>query len=279
MKKIHVAIILLGILSFSLPQTAISRGFGRIEGRVVDKETEEPLPGVSIIIKKTTLGTAADEDGRYFLIKVPSGKHQVMATVMGHKSAIKEVEISAGETYTLNFELEASPIELGGVVVTGTRTPRYVKDVPLRTEVITMKHIEDKEATTLYEAVEGISGIRVEQQCSYCNFSIIRMQGLESGHTQVLIDGQPIFSGLAGVYGLQQIPTANIERIEVVKGAGSALYGSSAIAGVINVITKKPTARPSVEANVSFGTHNTNNYTLSASRRSKDLDVIVTAQK
>ncbi|MCK4223737.1 MAG: TonB-dependent receptor [candidate division Zixibacteria bacterium] len=279
MKKIYVAIVLLGILSLSLPQTAISGGFGRIEGRVVDKETGEPLPGVSIIIKKTTLGTAVGEDGRYFLTKVPSGKHQVVATVMGYKSEIKEVKISAGKTYTLNFELEGSPIELGGVVVTGTRTPRYLKDVPLRTEVITSKHIEEREATNLYEAVEGMPGIRVEQQCSFCNFSIIRMQGLESGHTQVLIDGQPIFSGLAGVYGLQQVPTANIDRIEVVKGAGSALYGSSAIAGVINVITKKPTARPSVGARVSFGTHNTNNYTLSASRRLENMDVMVTAQK
>ncbi|MEW6685813.1 MAG: TonB-dependent receptor [Candidatus Edwardsbacteria bacterium] len=277
--KTWAAILLLGILSFSSPQTAISGSFGSIEGKVVDKKTGEPLPGVSIIIKKTNLGAAADEDGRYLLIKVPPGKHQIVATVIGYEPAVEQVEVSAGETYTLNFELKVSPIELGCVVVTGTRTPRYVKDVPLRTEVITTKHIEEKEAINLYEAVEGISGIRVEQQCSYCNFSIIRMQGLESGHTQVLIDGQPIFSGLAGVYGLQQIPTANIDRIEFVKGAGSALYGSSAIAGVINVITKEPTAKPSVEANLSFGTHNTNNYTLSASGRSKDIDVIVTAQK
>jgi outer membrane receptor for ferrienterochelin and colicins len=187
MRRIHVAIMLLGILSFSLPQTVISGGNGSIEGRVGDKETGEPLPGVSVIIKKTTLGAAAGEDGRYFLVEVPPGKHQVVATVMGYKPVKEEVNISAGETYTLNFELEASPIELGGVVVTGTRTPRYVKDVPLRTEVITSKHIKEKEATNLYEAVEGIAGIRVEQQCSFCNFSIIRMQGLESGHTQVLI--------------------------------------------------------------------------------------------
>ncbi len=279
MKRVYVAIMLLGILSFSLPQTVISGGNGSIAGRVVDKETGEPLPGVSVIIKKTTLGIAAGEDGRYFLVEVPPGKHQVMATVMGYKPVTEEVNISVGETYTLNFELEASPIELGGVVVTGTRTPRYVKDVPLRTEVITSKHIKEKGAANLYEAVEGIAGIRVEQQCSFCNFSIIRMQGLESGHTQVLIDGQPIFSGLAGVYGLQQLPTASIDRIEVVKGAGSALYGSSAIAGVINVITKGPTARPSVKVSASFGTDNTNNYTLSASRRLEDMDVMVTAQK
>jgi outer membrane receptor for ferrienterochelin and colicins len=139
--------------------------------------------------------------------------------------------------------------------------------------------LEEKGAATLYEALEGIPGIRVEQQCSYCNFSIVRMQGLESGHLQILIDGQPLFSGLAGVYGLQQVPTANIERIEVVKGAGSALYGSSAIAGVINIITKKPTKEPMVKVTSSFGTAKTNAYTIAASTREENMDIMVTAQK
>ncbi|MCD6413548.1 MAG: TonB-dependent receptor, partial [Elusimicrobia bacterium] len=153
-------------------------------------------------------------------------------------------------------------LELEEVVITGTKTERKLKDVPVRTEIITAKEIEEKGAASLYEALEGIPGIRVEQQCSYCNFSIVRMQGMAAGHVQVLIDGQPIFSGLAGVYGLQQIPTANIERIEIVKGAGSALYGASAIAGVINIITKKPEKEPEVEVSASFGEHKTNKYTI-----------------
>ena len=169
--------------------------------------------------------------------------------------------------------------ELEEVVVTGTKTEKLLIDVPVRTEIITSADIEAKGAVNLYEALEGMPGIRVEQQCSYCNFSVVRMQGLESGHVQVLIDGQPIYSGLAGVYGLQQVPTANIERIEVVKGAGSALYGSSAIAGVINIITKRPTAEPMVKVTASFGSHNTNDYTVSASTRAKHMDVMVTAQK
>ncbi|MCD6334894.1 MAG: TonB-dependent receptor [Candidatus Latescibacteria bacterium] len=169
--------------------------------------------------------------------------------------------------------------ELEEVVVTGTKTEKLLIDVPVRTEIITSADIEAKGAVNLYEALEGMPGIRVEQQCSYCNFSVVRMQGLESGHVQVLIDGQPIYSGLAGVYGLQQVPTANIERIEVVKGAGSALYGSSAIAGVINIITKRPTAEPMVKVTASFGSHNTNDYTVSASTRAERMDVMVTAQK
>ena len=105
------------------------------------------------------------------------------------------------------------------------------------------------------------------------------MQGLESGHIQMLIDGQPIFSGLAGVYGLQQIPAANIERLEVVKGAGSALYGSNAIAGVINIITKKPSMKQAVNMSTSLGSYNTNYHTISSSQRTENMDVIITAQK
>ncbi len=169
--------------------------------------------------------------------------------------------------------------ELEEVVVTATKTEKLLRDVPVRTEVITSEEIEAKGAVNLYEALEGIPGVRVEQQCSYCNFSVVRMQGLESGHVQVLIDGQPIYSGLAGVYGLQQVPTANIERIEIIKGASSALYGSSAIAGVINIITKKPTKEPMVEITTSLGTDGTNAYTAAASTRGENMDVMLTVQK
>ncbi|MDI6793339.1 MAG: TonB-dependent receptor, partial [bacterium] len=169
--------------------------------------------------------------------------------------------------------------ELEEVVVTGTKSEKLLVDVPVRTEVISSKDIEAKGATNLYEALEGTPGIRVEQQCSYCFFTVCRMQGLEAGHVQILIDGQPVYSGLASVYGLSQVPTSNIERIEVVKGAGSALYGASAIAGVINIITKKASEKPAVKAGLSFGEDNTNNYEVFASTKKGNMDVMITAQK
>ncbi|MCK4248318.1 MAG: TonB-dependent receptor [Candidatus Omnitrophica bacterium] len=192
-----------------------------------------------------------------------------------------------GTALSLVFVLNQSPgfcreteeFEMEEMVVTGTKTERLLIDVPVRTEVITAKDIEAKGAVNLYEALEGMPGIRVEQQCSFCNFSVVRMQGLESGHVQVLIDGQPLYSGLAGVYGLQQIPASNIERIEVVKGAGSALYGSSAIAGTINIITKRPAKKPEVRVSTSFGEYGTNVYTVDASGRKDDMDIMVTAQR
>jgi outer membrane receptor for ferrienterochelin and colicins len=131
-------------------------------------------------------------------------------------------------------------VEMGEEVVTGTRTKRLLKDVPVRTELITSKEIETMGAKNLYEVLDYVLGVRVEQQCSNCNFANVRMSGLESGYTQILIDGLPIFSGLAQVYGLQQILSENIDRIEIIRGASSSLYGPNAIGGVINIITKKP---------------------------------------
>lgn len=277
-KKVTTIVFIILLVAL-MPFSAIAKNVGGVEGAVIDRQTMKPLPMANIIIKGIQLGAAADVNGKYIIFSLPSGRYKVVATMLGYTAVTKEVLISEGETARLDFELTINPIEVGGVVVTGTRTPRYIKDVPVRTEVITSRQLEMKEASNLYEALDGTPGIRVEQQCSYCNFSILRIQGLESGHVQVLIDGEPTYSGLASVYGLQQLTTGNIERIEIVKGAGSALYGSSAIGGVINIISKEPTAQPSIESKINIGTDNTNQFILSASRKLAKTDMILTAQK
>lgn len=173
---------------------------------------------------------------------------------------------------------EGDVMELEEYVVTGTKSERLKIDAPVRTEIIDFEDIEAKGATNLYEILEGFPGIRVEQQCSACNFSMVRMQGLGASHTQILMDGQPIYSGLASVYGLQQIPAVNIDRIEVVKGAGSALYGSGAIAGVINIITRKPGDEPETSASLSLGTHEAIDLSLVSSMKGDNSDVVFTVQ-
>jgi outer membrane receptor for ferrienterochelin and colicins len=180
---------------------------------------------------------------------------------------------------SVSFAEGKEGVDLGQVVVTGTRGERNIKDVPVRTQVISSEKIKEKGATNLYEALQGEAGIRVEEQCSYCNFSMVRLQGMGGEHSQILVDSQPIFTGLAGVYGLQQIPAAMIERIEVVKGAGSALYGSSAIAGVVNIITNRPSKEAEVMASTSFGGYNTNSYNLWASERTDNMDLLITGAK
>lgn len=250
-------------------------------GDVKSAATKEHIPYANILVKGTKLGTSADATGHFKLANLPLGKLTIIASAVGYKPQEIEVVMEKNKAINVFFELEEDILNLGQVVVTGTRTEHFIKDVPVRTQVITSKEIENKNASTLYEALEGTPGVIVEQQCQYCNISMVRMQGLGAEHTQVLIDGQPIYSGLAGVYGLQQIGTVDIDQIEIVKGAGSALYGSNAIAGSINIITKEPSFTPSTNIDVQFGSYNTNRYQLSSSIKNENgnLGLTINAEK
>lgn len=126
------------------------------------------------------------------------------------------------------------------VVVTGTGTEKAIEKAPVKTTVVTSEKIESKNAANLADSLEQNTGVRVENNCQNCGFNQVRLNGLDGHYNQVLIDGKPTYSSLAGVYGLEQIPVEMIERVEIVKGGGSALYGGNAIAGVLNVVTKKP---------------------------------------
>jgi len=264
--------------AFLLPFIVAAADLGEIQGKVIDEKTGDPLPLVNIIVKGTSFEATTNTNGEYLISGVPAGTYKVMASMAGYKPVVKKVEVSPGRTVRVDFKLKQTLLEIKGVVVTATRTPTYIKDVPIRTEVLTSKAIEEKGAVDLYEALDGLPGIRVEQQCQYCNFSMVRLLGLGPDHTQVLIDGQPIYSGLASVYGLQQIATVNIDRVEVVKGAGSALYGPGAIAGAINIITKKP-SKPEAKIKIELGSYNTNSYSFTASMRKDNMGVILFAQK
>ncbi|MCK5690732.1 TonB-dependent receptor plug domain-containing protein, partial [Myxococcota bacterium] len=126
------------------------------------------------------------------------------------------------------------------IVITGTRSERKLEKAPIKTQLIDRKQLEAKHAFNLADALEMSAGVRVESSCQNCGFTQVRLNGLDGHYTQILIDGRPVNSSLAMVYLLEQIPEELIERIEIIKGGGSALYGGSAIAGVINVITKRP---------------------------------------
>jgi outer membrane receptor for ferrienterochelin and colicins len=251
---------------------------GSIRGIVREAETGKPIPFATIQIEGTGIGDAADENGRFELQPVPSGRHTVVASSVGYTTSTKPARVSDDKVVELEFELKCTPLQTGSIVVTGTRTPRYIKEVPVFTEVITRASIEEKSAHNIFEALEGESGVRVEQQCQACNFSILRMQGLGADHTQVLLDGQPVYSGLASVYGLQQLSTADVDRIEVVKGAGSALYGSNAVAGAINIITAFPRTTEG-HISVEAGEYGTNKYDITASMRKEKLGVFLFAQQ
>lgn len=265
MKKMNLIVALLLITVSIFGQKTDAMLFGDVK----DAQTGEHLPYVTLTVKGTTLGTTSDATGHFKLSNLPLGKQTIVVDYVGYKPIELVVDMKKNKSTELYIEMEEDVFDLQQVVVTGTRTSHYVKNVPIRTEVITAKALENKKAWNVFDALEGVPGIRVESQCQFCNFSMVRMQGLGAEHTQVLINGQPTYSGLASVYGLEQIGTGDVDRIEIVKGAGSALYNSSAVAGAINIITKEPTYQPSLGVDAQVGSYNSNILNLNASMRNE----------
>lgn len=237
-KSIKIYLMFSLLLSFTIASEI--PGNGSLKGKVVDKKTKEPLLGVNVIIEHTTVGAATDINGDYIIKNVPTGQLHIVVSMIGYKREHKIVTIQPDETTLANFELEPTILEMGAVVVTGTATPHLVEDMPVRTEVIPRRLIERKHACNLAEALSFHTGIRVENNCQNCNFSQVRMLGLDGKYSQILIDGDPVVSSLASVYGLEHFPEEMVDQIEIVKGGGSSLYGGGAVAGVINMITRRP---------------------------------------
>ncbi|MBN2401100.1 MAG: carboxypeptidase-like regulatory domain-containing protein, partial [Spirochaetes bacterium] len=221
-----------------------------IFGHVTADNTHIPFATVSI--NGTTMGVHTDETGHYNLINLPEGTYTLTARFAGYKPSEKEITIRAGQTLEINFELEQDIFGLEEVVVTADRSE--IKRIESVTIVNTLspKLFSSSQSVTLSEGLSFSPGLRIENDCQNCGFSQVRMNGMEGPYSQILINSHPIFSGLAGVYGLELIPTNMIERIEVIRGGGSALYGSNAIAGIINIILKDP-ASNSYEAGINTG--------------------------
>ncbi|HDQ44131.1 MAG TPA: TonB-dependent receptor [bacterium] len=232
----------LGMICVLIPGPGLyaDPGGAVIEGRVLDAGTKRPLPSVNVVIVHSNVGAATDQNGYYRISNVPPGTVRLEATMIGYQRAHRVVSTEPGELLTADFVLESTVLEMGAVVVTGTATPHLTEDTPVRTEVIPRRLIERKQAINLADALEFHTGVQVENTCQNCNASQVRILGMDGKYSQILIDGDPVMGSLTGVYGLEQLPEEMVDQIEIVKGGGSSLYGGGAIAGVINVITRRP---------------------------------------
>lgn len=211
-----------------------------VVGHIIDKKTREHMPYISVSLKGTTIGTTTDATGHYFLKDLPEGKFTIEARFVGYITSSKEILIKKGKTLEINFELEESSISLNEVVVSANRNETERRMAPTLVNILNIKTFDRTNSATLSQGLNFQPGVRVETNCQNCGFTQVRMNGLEGAYSQILIDSRPIFSALTSVYGLDQIPANMIERIEIIRGGGSALFGASAIAGTINIITKEP---------------------------------------
>lgn len=247
-----------------------------IFGHVIDKKTKEHLPYINIIVKGTTIGVTTDGTGHYSLTNVPAGKQVLVAKALGYSTVEKPIDVKEGKSQEVNFEIDEDVISLDQVVVSANRNETTRRIAPTLVNVLDSKMFEKTNASCLAEGLNFQPGVRVENNCQNCGFQQVRINGLEGPYTQILIDSRPIFSALTGVYGLEQIPANMIERVEVMRGGGSALFGSSAIAGVVNIITKEPirnTASLSHNLTMIGGTRPENATSLNASMVTPDNKV------
>lgn len=238
MKKI-VLLLLISICGFS--QTTL-------KGTVYSGN--ETLSFASIYIKEIKKGAQTDENGKYEITNIEAGSYSIIASYMGFQTERKTILISKENNIQVNFNLKEDANNLDEVVVSGTLKPVSRMETPVPVEVYTPAFLKKNPTSNIFEALQNVNGVRPQLNCSICNTGDIHINGLEGPYTMVTIDGMPIVSSLSTVYGLSGIPNSLIERVEVVKGPASSLYGSAAVGGLINIITKKPHSAPLFSADI-----------------------------
>lgn len=233
---------LLSIL-FVLSQSIV---FGQQTGKITGKITCErnAVPFVNVGISNTSYGTSTNEQGVFNINNIPIGKYTLQASAIGYKNYKRTIEVKPNETVSIQFELEKMEQQLNEVVITGTLNEVTLMESVAPIEVFTPVFFRKNPTPALFEALQIVNGVRPQINCSVCNTGDVHINGMEGPYTMITIDGMPIVGGLASVYGLNGIPNSMIEQMEIVKGPASTLYGSEAVGGLINVITKTPEKTP-----------------------------------
>ena len=225
-----------------------------IAGHVLDAHTKEHLSFVNVQVEGTALGCLTDESGHFYLKNLPEGELTIVFSMMGYETEKRTVTLRRDTLIEMNVAIAETSFMIDNVVVTANKYETKQREVATIVNVIPPLIIESTTSNSMADVLNFQTGLRVEETCSNCGVPQIRINGLEGQYTQILMDSRPIFSSLASVYGLEQLPAGMVDRIEVIRGGGSALYGANAIAGVVNIITKEPSRN-------SFNISNTSAFT------------------
>jgi outer membrane receptor for ferrienterochelin and colicins len=236
-----VCIFFTGLISIQAQTNSVS-------GKITSKG--EALPFVNVYLKNTKLGTFTNENGFFELKDIPNGNYTLVSSNIGFEKKSIKIMLSGNEKIVKNFSLDDTN-SLEEIVISGTLRPVSKSNSPVSVEVYSATFFKKNPTPSIFESLQNVNGVRPQLNCNVCNTGDIHINGLEGPYTFVLIDGMPIVSGLSTVYGLTGIPQSLIERVEVVKGPASSLYGSEAVGGIINIITKKTANAPTLATDVS----------------------------
>ena len=256
MKKRFLFLLLIShILSLTFAQNNILKGFVICE--------KEPIPNATISIEQLKKNVKTDSSGIFVLENLLIGKYKIKISSIGYQTFFQHIEVNSATSKEQIFQLQKSSIILNDVVVTGTLKIVNRVESPVPVEVYHSSYFKKNPTPNIFEALQNVNGVRPQLNCNICNTGDIHINGLEGPYTMVLIDGMPIVSSLSTVYGLSGIPNSLVERIEIVKGPASSLYGSEAVGGLINIITKKTTNVPLFSVDVMNTSWNELNVDLS----------------
>lgn len=222
-----------------------------LSGTVSSNQT--PLEFANIHLEGTSLGSATDKNGLFTIEDIPVGQYRIIISSIGYKTSAQIIKLAVDEHLYLALQLSEEDAQLNEVVITATMKEVSKLESPVPVEVYATKFFKSNPSASIFDALQNVNGVRPQINCNVCNTGDIHINGLEGPYTMVLIDGMPVVSGLATVYGLSGIPQSLVDRVEIVKGPASTLYGSEAVGGLINIITKKPSSTPLLTVDI-FGT-------------------------
>lgn len=253
---------------FALISFQQTLGQGRIEGKVVAKEG--PLFGVNIILKNTNKGAISGEEGEYTIRTIPPGNYTITASYIGYTSAEKTIIVRDSTTTQVSFHLKKEASNLGEIVISGTMRETYATQSPVKVLVTSPAELSRAEISgNIMDLIGNISGVSTQLNCGVCGTNSIRINGAEGTNTAVLIDGMPILGALSSIYGLNGISPFIIDQVEVIKGPQSTLYGTQALGGVINIITKNPENTPFLGLNAFSGSYRKHGVNIALSPKGK----------
>jgi outer membrane receptor for ferrienterochelin and colicins len=261
------------LVIFIISTQTVNAQAATISGRVTTQN--KAIESANIILQGTKFGAVTDSLGNYTIKNVSTGAYTIKVSYTGYNKIGKNIIIKDGSSLKLDFEMLNLSNSLNEVVVTGTQKSARRLESPVNVEVYSPTYFKKNPTPNIYEALQNVNGVRPQLNCNVCNTGDIHINGLEGPYTMILIDGMPIVSSLSTVYGLSGIPNSLVERIEIVKGPASSLYGSEAVGGLINIITKKPKNAPVFSADVfttSWGEINTDlGFKLKAGKKANVL--------